>query len=170
MPKGFPRFKLQEFPAALWKRVVAYLIDSLVLSVVVASPFQNFFMGMEKHGFSYYFTRFEVTGKITLVVFAIAALMLIYWAFMEFRFSQTIGKIIMKIHVHSLKGNLTLRQCIMRNITKISSILLLVDCIHIYTSKTHQRWLEKVSNTEVVEALQLPLQASLRKTREAISI
>ena len=51
----------------------------------------------------------------------------------------------------SLKKQLTLHQCIMRNITKIVTPVLLIDFLYAIINKTHQRYFEKISNTEVLQ-------------------
>jgi uncharacterized RDD family membrane protein YckC len=79
----------------------------------------------------------------------IAALTVAYWAALEYKARQSIGKMIMKIYIKSDEKMLTLGQCIIRNISKISGILLLIDIIGI--ALNGQRFLERATKTRVVE-------------------
>jgi len=153
MPKGVPRFKLQEFPAALWKRAAAYIIDSLIISLIIALPFQDMLKEFEEKPFTFFFSNAGVSMQLFFVMLVSALILLAYWTILEFKFQQSIGKMILNIKVHSLKGSLTLRQAFLRNISKISTVLLLLDVIYMLVKKGRQRYLEIITNTEVTEAL-----------------
>lgn len=153
MPKGVPKFKLKEFPAALWKRAVAYLIDSVIIGLLIALPFQNILKGFEDKPFTFFFTNIDVSMQMFFVTLVSALILMAYWTIFEFRFQQSIGKMLLNIKVHSLKGSLTVRQAFLRNLSKISTLLLLLDVIYLLVKKGHQRYLEIISNTEVTEGI-----------------
>lgn len=153
MPKGVPKFKLKEFPAALWKRAVAYLIDSLIIGLIIAFPFENILKQYAEKPLTFFFSNVNVLMQMFLVTLASALILMAYWTIFEFKFQQSIGKMLLNIKVHSLKGTLTVRQAFLRNISKISTLLLLLDVIYMLAKKGHQRYLEIISNTEVTEGL-----------------
>lgn len=68
---------------------------------------------------------------------------------MESLFKQTAGKAILGIFVHSTQKETTLWQIIVRNIPKVSLLLIFLDSFPILFRKEQQRYSEKLSNTEV---------------------
>lgn len=148
--------KLKTVPAKLWKRVLAYLLDSFIVSFLVVSPFQPLLERPKIESISelagYMGSNLHVSGKIFVLTLIIGLLTILYWAVFEYYFQQTIGSLIMKIKIQStLKKPMSFYQSFIRNITKISVFVLIIDSLYIYISRTHQRYLEKMSNTEVVE-------------------
>ncbi len=152
--------KLNEVDTSFWKRFIAYLVDIIIVDIIVAWPFQktidNFTSGFSSNVFAVYTSLNSNPDFISSMLPSLALLFLItslltiaYWAVLEYKTKQSIGKMLMRITVKSDYKLLTLNQCIVRNISKISGILLLIDCIGLIGS--HQRFLERLSNTRVVE-------------------
>ena len=131
--------------APLWKRVVAYIVDIFVISFLVVTPFSGFF-DADVESFADLFA-FNFSSEVIFVGIAIAILTLLYWSFLEWRFQQTVGKILLRIRV---KGNITLWQAVTRNVTKLSTLILILDVLYMFYTKKHQRYFEKLSKTEVV--------------------
>jgi uncharacterized RDD family membrane protein YckC len=78
----------------------------------------------------------------------------LYSAFFEYSMGGTIGKLIMGLRVVSTKGKLELTDTLVRNITKIYSLLLLIEFIVtlvVETTDAHQRYLDKLAKTTVIE-------------------
>ncbi len=157
MPKKVSVFKPAEFPAVLWKRAAAYIIDSVIIGLIIALPFQDLLKEYEDKPFSFFFSNANVSMNLFLVTLVSVLILMAYWTIFEFKFQQSIGKMLFNIKVHSLKGSLTVRQAFLRNISKISTILLLLDVIYMFAKKGRQRYLEVISGTEVIEALPLQL-------------
>jgi len=76
---------------------------------------------------------------------------------MEWKFNQSVGKILLGLVVVSTtKKTLTFGQALTRNVTKLSNILLILDCINIFKDKKkNQRYFEKISKTQVLEGVLL---------------
>jgi uncharacterized RDD family membrane protein YckC len=71
---------------------------------------------------------------------------------MEYYLNQTIGKMLLNIHVrNNLKGSLVLGQVILRNLTKTVTLLLVLDTLYLYIKRSDQRYFEVISKTRVVE-------------------
>lgn len=130
--------------------MLAYGIDSLVVAFLILMPFQKLFP-KNQVTYSFLVDHPEVVGNMLILVLIAAALTILYWAILEYRLSQTLGKLIMKIEVRPVKNEITFLKYLLRNISKMSTLLLAVDCIPLFAQKSHQRYLEKVSGTEVVE-------------------
>jgi len=152
------KLSVNEVNASLWKRVLAYIIDAAIINIIVVWPFQKSidkltggFSIIESYKFINQNTEIAKSNFPALIMLfsIISVLTIAYWAILEYKTGQTIGKMLMKIYVKSDKKILTLGQSIARNISKISGILLLIDCIGIIGNK--QRFLERISNTRVVE-------------------
>ena len=126
--------KSKDIPAPFWKRVIAYIIDAVIITFVVAQPFTSRLQKFGQDRLSSFATIFQGAGFKDLVGVSIliGILTLIYWTFLEYKFGQTIGKILLRIKVQSLdkKQKLTLMQIIVRNVTKLSSLLLVLDTLY----------------------------------------
>jgi len=85
-------------------------------------------------------------------------IIVLYWSVLEWKIGQSLGKYIMHIYVKTTirKSKLKYWQCFIRNLSKISSLLLVLDCIFFIWSK-NQRFLERLSKTIVVEKREVVL-------------
>ena len=81
----------------------------------------------------------------------ILCLNLIYWVTLDYMLRQSIGKALLNIYVRSTEKELKLWQCIVRNIPKLSLILLFLDSFGVLFRNEYQRYFEKLSKTEVVD-------------------
>lgn len=152
------RFRLKEkiVPAHLWKRVIAYLIDIFIVNVIILFPFQSMTKITQsssiRESFRFFSQNTGVAQKVLLMGIVVMLMTILYWTVFEYRYGQTFGKLIMKLNVRSvLKKNLTFAQCFLRSISKVSTLVLVIDSIPVLMRKSHQRYLEKSSGTEVVE-------------------
>jgi uncharacterized RDD family membrane protein YckC len=145
--------KKEEIPASIWKRSFAYVIDLLIINILLIYPFQNT-LDLKNMSFQETYTYLMNNPTImysmlfsSIIVFF---LILFYWALLEYYTSQTVGKMIFNIKVISLKNKLTLKQTLIRNLSKFSLPLLILDSLNILMKKKSQRFLEQVSDTLVI--------------------
>jgi len=78
----------------------------------------------------------------------------LYSAFFESAYGVTIGKAILGLRVFSTKGKLDLSDTLVRNITKVIPPLLILEFVVslvVETTDAHQRYLDKLAKTTVVE-------------------
>ncbi|MFH1331728.1 MAG: RDD family protein [archaeon] len=155
------KLRMNEVNASFWKRVIAYIIDAIIINIIIIWPFQKVIVRLSVDFQSNnimqvynYISSNQEAIRATLpemaILFVIVSLLTIaYWAILEYKLRQSIGKMILNIYVKSDEKTLTLSQCIIRNISKISGILLLIDCIGIIGNR--QRFLERISKTRVIE-------------------
>ncbi len=92
----------------------------------------------------------EFLWKATLIGVVLAVLVMLYFALFELKLRQTIGKMIMRLEVRSTFGELTAPRALLRNWTKFSSVLLFLDTLYMFLTRTHQRCFERLSKTEVI--------------------
>ena len=139
--------------APLWKRVVAYILDVLVLLFVVLTPLTSSLENqVEGETFLDIWNSLASVSHLYVFTFVLVFLTLLYWSVLEFSFGQTVGKISLGIHVESTnKKPLTFVQALIRNITKLSSLLLFFDVMYLFFKKGDARYFEMLSDTAVVE-------------------
>jgi len=138
--------------APLWKRVVAFIIDWIVIGFIILLPLKS--AGKSKLSSlseTLQVTPTKLTSEMIIVSIIIAIIMILYWTILEYKLHQSVGKILMRLQVVSKTKKLTFWQCLIRNLTKFSSPLLFLDVIYMLITRSHQRFLEKTSNTEVIE-------------------
>lgn len=136
--------------APLWKRTFAYLIDAILIDIIIVTPFRSILRIKIQTLDEFY--KFLTTNTSVLIIsfFTITLLTLFYWTILEYKLEQSIGKMLLKIKVISKTRELSLWQCIVRNLTKTSLLFLLLDCLYLLNKK-HQRYFEKLSQTRVIE-------------------
>jgi len=155
------KLKVQFFPASLWKRAFAYIIDVFVINLVIIMPFQKVLEEVGK-GFSEkgIFETYKllaqselqaVLPKLFFIFAVISLLSVLYWAILEYKIGQSIGKILFRIHVKSQTKKITFWQCFLRNVTKVSTFPLILDASYMIFTRGYQRYFEKISKTFVVE-------------------
>lgn len=144
--------------APLWKRVFSYIVDLFVINLVILLPFRSilkskapFDDGNSLAEFTMlFYNNTAILFDLLLVGLIIAVLSVLYWTILEFFLGQSVGKILFRIKVVSLEGRLRFSQALLRNISKVSTLLLLMDSLYLLNKKG-LRFLEKVSGTMVIE-------------------
>src|SRR3989344_7730122 len=122
MAKGLwlPKKKEIIVPANIWKRIGAFVIDLLIIDFII-SPFTKVleniipiadFRKLE----NYLSSNMQVSNAMIFVTFAIGIISLLYFAILEYKYKQTIGKMIFKIYIASEDKELRLSQCIIRSL------------------------------------------------------
>lgn len=137
--------------APFWKRVLAYIIDSTILGLIILLPLKSSSSSKFRAIYDAMDLQAEFSFKVVIIGFISALIVILYFALLEYNLQQTIGKIILRIKVISKTKTLTFWQCFVRNLMKFSSPLLFLDTLYILFKRTHQRFFDKIANTEVVE-------------------
>lgn len=134
--------------APFWKRVLAYIIDLLIIEVFIVSAFKGFF----KQNESIISLLTNNSPELMWVSFCIMLLSLAYWVLFEWKLRQTPGKMLLNLHVGTRTPEIKLSQAITRNITKPFPLALLIDVAYMFFKRDNQRLFEKFSDTNVIEA------------------
>ena len=119
------------------RRFVAIVIDALLIYVPLSILFRLF-------GSSFLFPFFLTGG-----------LFFLYCAFFDAAIGGTLGKMLLGLKAVSTRGNLTMAQAFMRNISKIFAPFLLIDWIvgmAVDTSDPRQKWTDQIAGTSVILA------------------
>ncbi len=157
--RGVPRLKLMNSYASPLKRVLALVIDLVVLSIVVLGPFNRVLNSLipVEGGFSnalvFLQQNRDISSVINIVSISIVILALLYFILLDYLVGQTIGKKILGLYVESLNGKIKLWQCVVRNIELIPFfpfvILWIIDPIYMFWKG--QRLMEILSKTKTVQ-------------------
>jgi uncharacterized RDD family membrane protein YckC len=140
--------KAQDF---WFRRVIAYIIDALIvyvpLTIILTLVAFSMFLG----GFGYYAFLF---GGYTFLIFFI---FILYNIFFEVSSGATFGKRFFQLKVTGRSGqNPTAGESFIRNISKIHPLLVLLDVIiGLAVSKEYsQKWTDTFAGTKVVSTRQ----------------
>ena len=137
---------------SIWKRIGAYLIDAVIIFFVVEKPLSSRLSFNTSDILSMVGSVQQSIEQILVLTIITGILTIAYWSIQEYAWGQTIGKALFRIKVASTKKkNPNVGQIIVRNLTKVSFPLLVLDTIYLLFQKNRQRLFEQLSNTHVVE-------------------
>lgn len=141
-------------PARLWKRVLAYLIDVLLLSLIVFTPlFRPLENEFTSGNMLDLFTTFFDHGRTLFLVSIIAGfLVILYWSLLEYFCGQSVGKLFLGLRVEGIRRRqISFAQAVIRNIPKISTVVLALDTLYLLIVRKGQRYFDVLSGTRVME-------------------
>ncbi|MDP2908202.1 MAG: RDD family protein [Nanoarchaeota archaeon] len=155
------KLKVSLYPAPIWKRALAYVIDVFVVNLIIVMPFQKVLedlgKGLVNKGFFETYKLLLQTDlrvllpKLFMIFTVVSFLSVLYWAILEYKIGQSVGKILFNIYVKSQAEKLTFWQCFLRNVTKVSTLPLVLDASYMIFTRGYQRYFEKLSKTFVAE-------------------
>jgi len=154
--------------ASAWRRFGAFLVDYIILNAFVLFPFSNLLEKIFKTD-SLADIMAIVSGDsmnvpaLMYISFFMAVIALLYFAILEWRLNQTIGKIMMKIFVVSIKDKKDAKMSFFQSIVRslgvlflfVMPIITIIDSAIIFFNKDRQRFLEKTSKTKTVMATRI---------------
>jgi len=155
--------------ASLIKRVLAFMIDIILLEFLVLTPFKNLFFRIIPDTtnitslYTYLTNHPELTGKLTTLIMVVSVFVMLYFIILEWRIGQTLGKALVGIKVISLtepkKKGIGFFSAIVRSLFLIPFIpfilLWIIEPLVIIFTRTNQRLLEMLSKTKTVERYSL---------------
>ncbi|MGV8141186.1 MAG: RDD family protein [Candidatus Woesearchaeota archaeon] len=141
-----------------WKRTLAFFMDIMIINIVIISAFRNAFykqLGNISIMDSLNMTGIVFPQKMYVMIFVISILALLYFTFFEYYLGQTLGQMIIRIRVISLKDasqkpslwRAALRNCYVLPFFPFY-IFWILEPIHLAFYKG--RFLEKITATETV--------------------
>ncbi len=132
-------------PPSSLKRVLAYVIDFLILNFIVLLPLDRLIKAESIRDVT------DLTGSMDIVLVSITAsiITVLYFTYFEYRMQQTPGKIVTGQFISEPKPFSTI---FFSNITLLILLLFIFDLIHMAVSPTQQRFMEKITNIQVVES------------------
>lgn len=153
------RYKKNAVPASSFKRLIAFLIDMLIINLALAAPFRGVLSDLVPSTSVAENIQILQSGtgmikQLYLAVFFLTLIALLYHVLMEYYLKQTPGMMLMKIAVESEK-KLVFVQCVLRNLFIIPFFpfffLWLIEPLHMFFDPKSRRFMEKISRTAVVQ-------------------
>jgi len=165
-PTGFELLRDDKTVQNHWlRRLIAFVIDAIIVTVVlaiiaivvsvpffIALSFPSTTVGVFPAWWNAWWGAW-LGGLIPLVVF-------LYFFLTEGLFGRTLGKEIMGLRVQRVDGNsMDLRNSLVRNISKISWVLLLIDvAVGLGThGEMSQKWSDRYIGTKVEEKTRMTI-------------
>ncbi|MDA1197278.1 MAG: RDD family protein [Nanoarchaeota archaeon] len=148
-------------PALLWKRMAALFLDILILNFTVLYPFrsalQRTLPAFESLSVAYTYlsTHPSLQEALVMLTFVMSLFVLAYFTLMDYQFSTTPGKALLRIAVMSDTPKMSLWQSLLRNLFVLPVfpffLLWIADPLFLVFSRSHRRLSEMVSKTRTVE-------------------
>ena len=147
--------------ASVLKRILAFIVDMFVINLTILWPFRKTFENMLPKSDSFSKT-FEYLSKnpdlgwsITVVMFSVSLLAILYFYLLEKKLGQSIGKMLFGLYVKSQEKELKRWQLLVRSMFLVPVfpfvLLWIIDPIVMLFNKENQRLSEILSKTKVVE-------------------
>ena len=144
--------------ASTLKRFLAFIIDILIIDMIILFPFRSL-MGKIVPTGSFSKTMEFVSGSnstsITVIVFFVTALAILYFVLFEKKLGQSPGKMLFNLYVKSQTKDLKYWQLFVRSMFLVPSfpffLLWVIDPVVMFFTKENQRLSEILSKTKVVE-------------------
>lgn len=149
-------------PAAIWKRAAAFAIDLFILDFVAGLPFRSIVNKIIpgsafSQSYNYISTNPRISAILSLVMFIMGILALIYFSVLEYKSGQTPGKMFMNIKVEGKRNNFL--DYIVRNMYFLLIfpfiLLWIIDPLFLLFTKEKRRLSEILSGTKTVEVYSL---------------
>ena len=165
MKLKLPKQKTFTGPALVWKRVLAFFIDLLIINFIILFPFRRLFQKIIPASLSFketfkFVNTSELNSLIIITSIFAAILMIMYFAILEGKLKQSVGKILTNIYVVSetKEKKLKLWQLLVRNLFLIPLfpfiLLWIIDPVFMFFTKDNKRLSEILSKTKVIEKYQ----------------
>lgn len=158
---NLPNEKTVKGPASVWKRLIAFIIDILIINLIILFPFRKLFKNIipKNASFSDTYKFFSdgsgFSSSLTFLTVTIAFLSILYFYILEKKLHQSAGKILFNIHVSSNNKEFKRWQLLVRSMFLIPVfpfiLLWIIDPIFLFFTKNNQRLSEIISKTSTIE-------------------
>ena len=147
--------------ASVLKRIIAFIIDLSIINLIILFPFKKIFDNVipEAESFSrtvdFFNNNAEYNAFMIFIILLVAALAILYFAILEKKLKQSVGKMLFNLYVESKTKDLNYWQLLVRSMFLIPLfpfvLLWVIDPIVMFFTKENQRLSEILSKTKVVE-------------------
>lgn len=151
-------------PSSVLRRILAFIIDMLILDFIIFTPFSAVIRKMIPNmDFALVSSALqsnrETANLIFLILTFVSFFSLLYFALLEYKLGATIGKKILGLEVVPDKGSMRFWQTIVRTlfIFPVFPFILfwIIDPLYLAMSGTNQRLLERFSMTRTIQRVNL---------------
>lgn len=155
-----PKQRTMQVPCSVWKRFFAFIIDLLILDIIIFNSLKNIILNIIPNNLPYTELALfiennpDILNKIMVIFIYLSLIIIIYFTVLEFKFSQTVGKMLLGIFVKSSnKKPLTFTRVLLSNIIFIPIFPFVLFWLiePLYILFTNRRIMEKISNIKVVQ-------------------
>ena len=137
-------------PASIGKRIIAFIIDLLIIDIILLTPFSSYFERIMPQVQQIMIE--QIPEGFFLAASFIGILALLYFSLLEYYVNATIGMQLLNI---SVQGTYSFWQCCIRNLYIIPffpfTLLWIIEPIYLFWHK--ERLLERLTKTKTVETV-----------------
>ena len=147
--------------ASVLKRLLAFIVDIIIINLTILWPFRKTMENMLpkydsfSQTFDYISKNHDLNGSLTIIMFCVSLLTILYFYLLEKKLGQTVGKMLFGLYVKSAEKELKGWQIFARSVFLIPAfpfiLLWIIDPIVMLFNRENQRLSEIVSKTKVVE-------------------
>ncbi|MFO8016195.1 MAG: RDD family protein [Candidatus Woesearchaeota archaeon] len=163
---NIPGQRTFEGPATAWKRVLAFMIDFIIIDLVLFWPFESIIRDLLPVGSgisaveSMVSSSPEMMAGLTIISVLLGIIAILYFTAMEYVLGQTPGKMVLGLYVKDLSGGKPKKgiekwQALVRSIIWIPVfpfiILWVLDPVYALFNQQNQRLFESISRTSTLE-------------------
>jgi hypothetical protein len=148
-------------PALVWKRLLAFVADLLIINLIIFFPFRRIIQravpefSSYSEAYSFLSSNQSYTATLTIVSLIMALFALLYFVLIEYKLGQTPGKMLLNISITGETKVLSFWQFVVRSLFIIPVfpfiLLWVIDPLFLFFTKTNQRLSEVLSKTRTVE-------------------
>jgi len=149
-------------PALIWKRLLAFVADLLIINLAIFFPFKKIIQDsiprFDSYSEAYNFlaSNQSYTTTLTIVSLVMSLFAVSYFALMEYKIGQSPGKMLFNVSVISDVKRLSFWQAVVRSLFIIPMfpfvLLWIIDPLFMFFTKTNQRLSEILSKTRTVQS------------------
>ena len=141
--------------ALISKRILAFIIDILIISLLVFPAYLPVARDYEGLSFEEIGLKVESDGYLLMIPLYAGIIAFFYFTLLEFSFSQTFGKKAFGIYVVSLSGKMTFSKALLRSFVLLDlpffGFLRAFDFVYALFNPNNQRLLEQFSKTKCIQ-------------------
>lgn len=155
-----PKEKVFTGPASMFRRFFAFVIDLLVIDFIIIFPFRGILekiipKASYKEAYQFLISNPGYNKLISVVMIATGILSIIYFALLEYKLNQSIGKMFSGIFVKNEMKEKRFWQYLVRSMFLLPVfpfvLLWVLDPIFMFFTKNNQRLSEILSKTRTVQ-------------------
>lgn len=158
---NLPKERTFTGPASVWKRLLSFVADLLIINLVIFFPFKRIIQksipefSSYSEAYTFLASNQIYTTTLTIVSIVMSLFAILYFALLEYKLQQTPGKILFNISIISETKKLSFWQSIVRSLFIIPVfpffLLWIIDPLFMFFTKTNQRLSEVISKTKTIE-------------------
>ena len=136
LTKGLPNVKKKEIlkPATIFSRIAAFVTDFIIIDIIIFSWFKKYIFALLPENnmsileqLTYVQSNPTQSEQLVIVSFILLGLTYAYFAFFEYKFGQTLGKMLFRLKVISAKPLINQMQKYKTDMSKITKKIIESD-------------------------------------------